>query len=98
MPKPLTYLELQQPQLKEALRRQLAKDLNLRLQDLPKQNLAQWLGQYLATQGSTLPRLLYQIDISERMDLPENFAMLAQKILEREAQKVLFREQFAGRL
>lgn len=89
----------------EALKKQLAKDLQCDQQHLPSGNLIDWLAQYLPanfTDQASLKQLLYRTDVPEEAisshgsDAP--WLHLAKALLEREAQKVLFREQYAGRL
>lgn len=99
----MSYLEQvrQSPQRQNLaldLREQLAKDLELNLTDIPEEALSDWLSNWLASQieSLALDQLLYRIDLPEKTysQLDE----LAQAILEREAQKVIFRAQYSGRL
>lgn len=85
-------------QLLESLRAQLAKDLHLELAQIPHQNIDQWLSQWLDSQMAKIDL----VQILYRIDLPLETAMstknLALSILEREAQKVIFRAQYSGRI
>lgn len=85
-------------QLLESLRAQLAKDLQLELEQIPHQKIDQWLGQWLDSQMAKidLAQILYRIDLPlETAMSTENLAL---RILEREAQKVIFRAQYSGRI
>lgn len=80
------------------LRGQLAKDLQLDLIDIPQENLQYWLAEWLHENLADLdlPQLLYRVDLA--ITAKENPEQLAQALLEREAQKVLFRAQYSGRI
>ncbi len=84
--------------LKKEIRSQLAKDLQLELKDVPEENLASWLENWLIQnlEKLDLANLLYRVDIEPRA--MQNPHILTIAILEREAQKVIFRAQYSGRL
>lgn len=80
------------------LRGQLAKDLHLDLIDIPQENLQFWLAEWLHENLADLDlaQMLYRVDLAiTAKESPED---LAQALLEREAQKVLFRAQYSGRI
>lgn len=85
--------------LKQELRQQLAKDLALRLEELPNEGLLNWLKDWLGQRQDepALLQCLYRVDLPENLDFSsaEDWAWA---ILEREAQKVLFRAQMRGDL
>lgn len=101
---PQTYwalLKQAKASLKEAFALQLAKDLQVPVQNLPQENWQPWLSAHLKKHLKDLPTLLYRVDISEQQlynTAPRNTDHLAQLILERVAQKVIFKAQYAGRL
>lgn len=95
----------QRQYLLDQLRRQLAKDLGLSAQEdlLTAENLPATLEAHLARRAQQnqqdLRQLCYRIDLAEeKVQQAGDFEALAWLILEREAQKVLLREQMAGRL
>lgn len=92
----------QQKRLKDLLRRQLAKDLQLFLREIPEEDLWNTLRQRLqelALQPEHLADLCYRVDLGEEVKLSTwEAGELAMLILEREARKIIFREQYAGRL
>lgn len=92
----------QQRRLSDLLRRQLAKDLQLPLREIPGENLIRYLRDQVAElmrHPENLAALCYRIDIHEEAMAPTADAeALAMLILEREASKIIFREQYAGRL
>jgi hypothetical protein len=103
------WLALQQHRrqayLQDQLHRQLAKDLGL--SPVPdffyEEDLLAGLTSHLAQRAQQNPRALYQL--CYQVDLPEervaqayDLRELALLMVEREAQKVLLREQLAGRL
>lgn len=85
-------------QLLEAFRSQLAKDLQLDLAQIPHQEIDSWLKQWLDEQLPTLDlaQLLYRIDVPFGLGMNTND--LALTIIEREAQKVIFRAQYSGKI
>ena len=94
------------PQLKEHppllpdLQAQLAKDLDLENTAVPAKDLITWLDKYLQdfiAQGGNLAQLLYRIDL-DQTGIRHNTKELALQILERQAQKVIFRAQYSGKL
>lgn len=94
----LIDLSPQKAFLLEDLRAQLAKDLHLPLEAIPHRDLLNWLSDWFNRHLGKLDlsELLYRIDLNP---LPSADAEeLAGRILEREAQKVIFRAQYAGRL
>jgi hypothetical protein len=97
------WQQLQQygPSLQEAFAQQLAKDLQVALEDLPQKDWLSWLSAFLGSRPQDLAVFLYRVDISEQQLLsraPQSTEELAQLILEREAQKVIFKAQYAGKL
>lgn len=80
------------------LRAQLAKDLQVDLDSVPQFNLQDWLSNWIEKEWNRQdwPQLLYRIDV--RVASAERPEEIAQSILEREAQKVIFRAQYSGRL
>lgn len=90
----------EQTNLLPNLRAQLAKDLGLDMEAVPKRDLLAWLAdfmeQYIAQNGD-LAHLLYRIDLDQG-NISYHSQELAQQILEREAQKVIFRAQYSGKL
>ncbi|QNR25478.1 hypothetical protein [Croceimicrobium hydrocarbonivorans] len=84
--------------LLEDLRAQLAKDLGIELMEVPNQNLLEWLNKWLEANlyKIDLAQLLYRIDLE--ILSAERPQEIAEKILEREAQKVIFRAQYSGRI
>jgi hypothetical protein len=94
-------LEQAYANLKEAFALQLAKDLQVPVQNLPQENWQPWLSQHLENHIKDLPVFIYRVDISEQQiksSAPRNTDHLAQLILERVAQKVIFKAQYAGKL
>lgn len=86
------------PELRTILRAQLAKDLRVSLTDVPEKDLLLWLEGYLdelENKSANLPPLLYRIDLPEALVI-ESTEVLAQRILLREAEKVLFRWQYSS--
>ncbi len=83
--------------LLEELRQQVAKDLNLETKEIPKVQLLPWLETWLDKNLGKLDlaSLLYRIDLQEKAH-PDSHS-LAKAILEREAQKVIFRAQYSGK-
>lgn len=84
--------------LKDELRHQIAKDLGLNPKEVPEENLLMWLSKWLNDHFAEvdLAQLIYRIDLNApSAERPEE---LAQAILEREAQKVIFRAQYSGKL
>lgn len=81
------------------LREQLAKDLDLDSGQVPKESLLDWLSDWLEQRIAQpgLLQQLYKVDLSENHTY-SNVAQLAQAVLNREAQKVLFRAQMRGDL
>ncbi len=101
MPNAWLQLKKDKPQLKEALRQQLAKDLRLSVEQIPEKDLLVWLSHWLQEHTQQLAEVLYRIDLSEKkVQAPpqRGFEQLALQILEREAQKVIFRAQYSGKL
>jgi len=84
--------------LLNSLRQQLAKDLALEITAIPESGLLVWLKSWLDQHLSDLDlgQLLYTIDLTEKGY--ETSYKLAKAILEREAQKVIFRAQYSGKL
>jgi len=84
--------------LLEDLRAQLAKDLSIELMEVPNQKLLEWLSEWLEANLNKidLAQLLYRIDLE--ILSAERPREIAEKILEREAQKVIFRAQYSGRI
>ncbi len=84
--------------LKEALRAQLAKDLGIELVQVPADNLLVWLEKWFdqSINQLDLQQLLYRIDLRE--SAMSSSYELSRAILEREAQKVIFRAQYSGHL
>lgn len=80
------------------LRAQLAKDLQLDLDSVPQFNLQEWLSDWVEKEWNRQDwaQLFYRIDL--RVASAERPEEIAQSILEREAQKVIFRAQYSGRL
>jgi len=80
------------------LRLQIAKDLSLDVDLIPEKELESWLSQWIEIQGNHLDwlQLLYRIDLEFKS--AESTWSLANRILEREAQKVIFRAQYSGRI
>jgi hypothetical protein len=102
-PRPLNMLaQLEATPIKkkllEELRQQLAKDLGIPLSEIPQSNLPTWLGAWLFEHAAelNLAQLLYKIDLEPFEG--NDFDQLAQRIVEREAQKVFFRAQYSGNL
>ncbi len=77
---------------------QLNKDLIVDLFQFPESNfekIADLIEAILIEKQNDLGRLLYQIDIDERLvEGVSDFKTLSYIILEREAKKVLFRDQY----
>lgn len=84
----------QKKELLKMLRLQLAKDLGLAPEQVPERSLLPWLHSHvrqLFEQKADIAQLLY------RIDAPEYYPdLLAEKILLREAEKVLFRWQYSS--
>lgn len=80
------------------LRAQLAKDLTLNLKDIPEENLLSWLSTWVEKEWNKQDwvQLFYRIDL--HLTSAERPEEIAQAILEREAQKVIFRAQYSGRI
>lgn len=90
----------EQTNLLPNLRAQLAKDLGLDMEAVPKRDLLAWLEDFMAqyiAQNGDLAHLLYRIDL-DQSNISHHSHELAQQILEREAQKVIFRAQYSGKL
>ena len=88
----------QKEDLLKMLRFQLAKDLGLATVRVPERSLLPWLHSYvrqLFEQKADIAQLLYCIDVPEYF-AEDNPALLAEKILLREAEKVLFRWQYSS--
>lgn len=88
----------QKPKLLKMLRAQLAKDLNLQIDAVPESGLMPWLHSHLMhliDKGVDLPQLLYRIDLPEGL-ASESTEVLGQRIVLREAEKVLFRWQYSN--
>ena len=101
MPNAWLQLKKDKPQLKKALRQQLAKDLRLSVEQIPEKDLLVWLSHWLQEHTHQLAEVLYRIDLSEKKVQAQpqrGFEQLALQILEREAQKVIFRAQYSGKL
>jgi len=84
--------------LKDELRHQIAKDLGISPDEVPEEDLLAWLSDWLNDHFSEidLAQLIYRIDLGiTSAERPEE---LAQAILEREAQKVIFRAQYSGKI
>ncbi len=84
--------------LKDELRHQIAKDLGLSPEEVPEEDLLLWLSNWLNNHFAEidLAQLMYRIDLNKpSAERPEE---LAQAILEREAQKVIFRAQYSGKI
>lgn len=80
------------------MRLQIAKDLSLDVDLVPEKELESWLSEWIEIQGDQLDwlQLLYRIDLEFKS--AESTWSLANRILEREAQKVIFRAQYSGRI
>lgn len=80
------------------LRAQLAKDLDLDIPSIPEENLLSWLSTWIAEEWNRRDwaQLCYRIDLNRIAT--ERPSDLARRILEREAQKVIFRAQYSGRI
>lgn len=93
--------DLKKQSLKQMLRKQLSKDLNISMESIPEGGaLLNWLSTFLnncAFSEHDLAQLLYTIDVDQNK-VPHSFTNqdLAQCILEREAQKVYFKAQYSG--
>ena len=82
------------------LRKQIAKDLNYRAEEVPEKGLEDWLLQWLGdyqNQGQSLLDLFYRVDLDEKY-LNSNTAEIAEALLKREAIKVYFRAQYSGKI
>lgn len=79
--------------LKE-LRSQIAKDFQIPLTSVPQSQMLNWLEAWLDKylDQLDLAQILYRVDLEEKSY--ENTEILAQAIMEREAQKVIFRSQY----
>lgn len=80
------------------LRAQLAKDLALDNHAIPEESLLSWLSTWVSEEWNhqDWAQLFYRIDLNlTSAERPED---IAQSILEREAQKVIFRAQYSGRI
>lgn len=80
------------------LRAQLAKDLALDINAIPEESLLSWLSTWVAEEWNhqDWAQLFYRIDLNlTSAERPED---IARSILEREAQKVIFRAQYSGRI
>lgn len=84
--------------LVESLRQQLAKDLSIDPSEVPVKELEQWLESWLDDhlKSIDIAHLLYRIDLAEKAYADSKSLAIA--ILEREAQKVIFRAQYSGKL
>lgn len=93
-----TKLVSRQEELIRKLLIQLNKDLKVDLFTYPLKDfnqLAHLIESILIEKQNELGRLLYQVDIDEKQVLGlSDFRTLSYIILEREAKKVLFREQY----
>jgi hypothetical protein len=80
------------------LRKQLAKDLKCEEEEVPTEDLKNWLRHWLdqyRIQAQSFTDLFYRIDLAEKY-LSENNVEIARAILKREAIKVYFRAQYSG--
>jgi hypothetical protein len=80
--------------------KQLAKDLCCELADIPKEELKEWMYQWLenyTAKGKSLLDLFYRIDLDEKFSKCGNQS-IAEGILKREAIKVYFRAQYSGKI
>ena len=88
--------------LKEAFLAQLTKDLNHSF-TASGEDIFQEVLQLIsrAVETNNLSNILYRVDLSEAkaracMNSPDPIHSLTQSIMEREAQKVIFRRQYSG--
>lgn len=82
------------------LRQQMAKDLNCPAEEVPEDDLENWLQQWIVnylSEGQSLASLFYRVDLDEKY-LGENSTAIASALLKREAIKVYFRAQYSGRI
>ncbi len=80
------------------LRAQIAKDLGIALAEVPEKELVEWLRNWIEAEANKQDwaQVLYRIDLQiPSAERPEEWALA---ILEREAQKVIFRAQYSGRI
>lgn len=95
---PNTELISGQEELIRKLHLQLNKDLKVEIFQFPEKDfekIAALIEAILIEKQNELARILYQIDIDERLIQGlDDFKTLSYIILEREAKKVLFREQY----
>lgn len=97
---PLEKIEQHPDKVKllEMLRGQLAKDLRVAPAAVPETELLAWLKEQInskISQGENLSQVLYQIDLPEHYAI-EHPEFIAEHILVREAEKVLFRWQYSS--